>query len=95
MSELPTGTGKTYVITDRSRFTGGEVESDDFQNHLNSQLLVVCLIKDVFLPVGGDELQAVVRGAGRPLVPLEAVRHVAGAEVLLVHHRDDLHEAVD
>ena len=45
--------------------------------------------RDVFLS-GGDEREALGGFAGHPLVPVEAVHHVVGDAVYLLHHGDSL-----
>jgi hypothetical protein len=83
---------KAHVVANlRGRIAGGaEGEgAGEFRHHLHPALLAVFLFEDVLLP-GGDELQALGRCAGGPLVPVEAVHQVAGDAVFLQHHGDGL-----
>ena len=86
------GLEKGNVVADRRRFIAGGTESKGagkLRHHLHPALLAVCLCEDVLLS-GGDEREAFGGFAAGPLVPVEAVHHVAGDAVLLQHHGDGL-----
>ena len=86
------GLEEAHVVADRRGLIAGGAEGEGagkFRHHLHPALLAVFLFEDVLLP-GGDEREAFGGFAGGPLVPVEAVHHVAGDAVLLQHHGDGL-----
>ena len=64
-------------------------ERGDTATPRGQRVVAILLFEDVLLS-GGDELQALGRFAGGPLVPVETMHQVAGDAVFLQHHRDGL-----
>jgi hypothetical protein len=86
------GLEEAHVVADLGRFIAGGAQGEgagELHHHLHPALLAVFLFEDVLLP-GGDEREALGGLAGGPLVPVEAVQHVAGDAVLFQHHGDGL-----
>ena len=90
------GLEERHIVSDGRGFVAGRAQRKrprQFRDDLDEPLLAVVLLQDV-LTSRRKERELLARRAGGPLLPFEAVQHVARDAVLLQQQRDGLPRVV-